>query len=180
VKSPATAGLGGPAVGAAAPSTLSWSPSPETILRYKSRCSKSGISLTSERFPLVLLTLVVTRAADLPETRQSTARPAEGDADRPAAQRRRREQPGPRRRRQRRRAPRRPARSGGLPPTGKAGRSPDRREGPREAVRSAVRTSLVDGKNISRAPETSVSDVSGRSQRCSSPETRETSEVHHV
>jgi hypothetical protein len=157
------------------------SPSPETTLRYKSNCSKSGISLTSERFPLVLLTLVVTRAADLPETRQSTARPAEGDADRPAAQGRRPEQPGPRRRRQRRRAPRRPARSEGLPSTGKAGRSPDRREGPREAVRcGAVRTSLVDGKNISRASETSVSDVSGRSQRCSSPETRETSEVHHV
>jgi len=156
------------------------SPSPETTLRHKSNCSESGISLTSERFPVTRLTIVLDGQVELPETRQSTARPAEGDADRPAAQGRRPEQPGPRRRRQRRRAPRRPARSGGLPPTGKAGRSPDRREGPREAVRSAVRTSLVDGKNISRAPETSVSDVSGRSQRCSSPETRETSEVHHV
>ena len=145
------------------------SPSPETILRYKSNCSKSGISLISERFPSSTIALVVTRAAHLPETRQSTARPAEGDADRPAAQRRRREQPGPRRRRQRRRAPRRPARSGGLPPTGKAGRSPDRREGPREAVRSAVRSSLVDCKNNSRAPETSGSDVSVRSPSCSPP-----------
>ena len=184
MKSPATAGLGGPAVDAAAPSTLSWSPSPETILRYKSDCleRRRRRQRVSERHrsetlpPLAGGRVPHLNSSELPETRQSTARLGEGESARP--------RPTGGSVADRRAAPTRadrldPPEAGACPRPGSraaaptAGRGLDRRCG-------AVRTSLVDGKNISRASETSVSDVSGRSQRCSSPETRETSEVHHV
>lgn len=122
VKSPAPTGLGGPAAPTADLADLLWSPSPETRLTYKSDCLEQSLRRLrvsernrSETPPPLAGGGVPSPSSDLPENRQSTARPGERSR---VLDRRERRAPS---------APRREsggaAGSGGLPPTRKPGRT---------------------------------------------------------
>ena len=101
MKSPATAGLGGPAVTAADPDDPDRSPSPETLPGHKSNRRRSHFYLSADTSPSDSTTYNSNRVDDVPRSRHTTAasergvcparpidpREAAGEPARPAAQR---------------------------------------------------------------------------------------------